>query len=128
MSEKGNDGPQGGPPGDLLILIEEEEHKFLKREGNNLVFDLYVSFIDAALGTSLEVPTIDGKVKIKLEPGTQGGKILRLRGKGIVDLDGYNKGDQLGSSESVGSASGRCRCEARSPVSASRVGKRKLQL
>ena len=95
MSGKGNDGPQGGPPGDLLILIEEEEHKFLKREGNNLVFDLYVSFIDAALGTSLEVPTIDGKVKIKLEPGTQGGKILRLRGKGIVDLDGYNKGDQL---------------------------------
>ncbi|MCZ6521753.1 MAG: molecular chaperone DnaJ [Bacteroidetes bacterium] len=95
MSGKGNDGPQEGPPGDLLILIEEEEHKFLKREGNNLVFDLYVSFIDAALGTSLEVPTIDGKVKIKLEPGTQGGKILRLRGKGIVDLDGYNKGDQL---------------------------------
>ncbi len=95
MSGKGNMGPGGGYPGDLLIIIEEKEHEFLKRDGNNLVYELHISFIDAALGTSLEVPTIDGKVKIKLDPGTQGGKILRLRGKGIRDIDGYGKGDQL---------------------------------
>ncbi len=95
MSGKGNEAPMGGVAGDLLILIEEKEHELLKRDGNNVIFDLYVNFIDAALGTSLEVPTINGKVKIKLEPGTQSGKILRLRGKGIKDLNGYGKGDQL---------------------------------
>ena len=95
MSGKGNDAPMGGVAGDLLILIEEVEHELLKRDGNNVIFDLYVNFVDAALGTSLEVPTIDGKVKIKLEPGTQSGKILRLRGKGIKDINGYGKGDQL---------------------------------
>ena len=95
MSGKGNEAPMGGVAGDLLILIEEKEHDLLKRDGNNIIFDLYVSFIDAALGTSVEVPTIDGRVKIKLEPGTQSGKILRLRGKGIKDLNGYGKGDQL---------------------------------
>ncbi len=95
MSGKGNEAPLGGIAGDLLILIEEKEDEVLKRDGNNIVYDLYVNFIDAVLGTSLEVPTIDGKVKIKLEPGTQSGKILRLRGKGIKDLNGYGKGDQL---------------------------------
>jgi molecular chaperone DnaJ len=95
MSGKGNVPVRGGVPGDLLIVIEEEEHELLKRDGNNVVFDLYINFVDAALGTSVEVPTIDGKVKIKLEPGTQSGKILRLRGKGIKDINGYNKGDQL---------------------------------
>ncbi len=95
MSGKGNEAPMGGVAGDLLILIEEKENELLKRDGNNVIFDLYVNFVDAALGTSLEVPTIDGKVKIKLEPGTQSGKILRLRGKGIKDLNGYGKGDQL---------------------------------
>lgn len=95
MSGKGNEAPGGGQAGDLLILIEEAEHDTLKREGNNIVFDLYVSFVDAALGTSIEVPTIDGKVRIKVEPGTQSGKILRLRGKGIADINGYGKGDQL---------------------------------
>ncbi len=95
MSGKGNVPLRGGVPGDLLIVIEEEEHELLKRDGNNVVYDLYVNFVDAALGTSLEVPTIDGKVKIKLEPGTQSGKILRLRGKGIKDINGYGKGDQL---------------------------------
>ncbi len=95
MSGKGNEAPMGGVAGDLLILIEEKEDNLLKRDGNNIIFDLYVNFVDAALGTSLEVPTIDGKVKIKLEPGTQSGKILRLRGKGIKDLNGYGKGDQL---------------------------------
>ena len=95
MSGKGNEAPMGGVAGDLLILIEEKEDELLKRDGNNIIFDLYVSFTDAALGTSREVPTIDGKVKIKLDQGTQSGKILRLRGKGIKDLNGYGKGDQL---------------------------------
>jgi molecular chaperone DnaJ len=95
MSGKGNEAPMGGVAGDLLILIEEKEDKLLKRDGNNVIYDLYVNFIDATLGTSLEVPTINGRVKIKLEPGTQSGKILRLRGKGIKDLNGYGKGDQL---------------------------------
>ena len=95
MSGKGNYGPNGGSPGDLLILIEEQQSDQLKREGNNIVYDLYLNFADAALGTSKEVPTIDGKVKIKIEPGTQGGRILRLRGKGIKDINGYGVGDQL---------------------------------
>lgn len=95
MSGKGNVPIRGGIPGDLLIVIEEEEHETLKRDGNNVVFDLYVNFVDAALGTTIEVPTIEGKVKIKIEPGTQSGKILRLRGKGIKEINGYNKGDQL---------------------------------
>ena len=82
-------------PGDLLILIEELEDGELQRDGNNVVLDLYLNFVDAALGTSLEVPTIDGKVKIKIDSGTQSGKILRLRGKGIKDINGYGKGDQL---------------------------------
>ncbi len=95
MSGKGNEAPGGGAAGDLLIVIVEKEHDQLKRDGNNIVYDLYVSFIEAALGSSVEVPTIDGKVKIKVEPGTQSGKILRLRGKGIRDINGYDRGDQL---------------------------------
>lgn len=95
MSGKGNEAPGGGISGDLLILIEEQEDKELKRDGNNLVYDLHISFIDAVLGTSVEVPSIGGKVRIKIEPGTQSGKILRLRGKGLKDINGYGAGDQL---------------------------------
>jgi molecular chaperone DnaJ len=95
MSGKGNEAPGGGVPGDLLILIEEAEDKELKRDGTNLVYDLHISFIDATLGTSVEVPSIGGKVRIKIEPGTQSGKILRLRGKGLKDINGYGTGDQL---------------------------------
>jgi molecular chaperone DnaJ len=95
MSGKGNEAPGGGLAGDLLILVEEQEDKNLKREGNNLIYDLYISFVDAAIGTSVEVPSVGGKVKIKIEPGTQSGKILRLRGKGLKDINGYNQGDQL---------------------------------
>jgi molecular chaperone DnaJ len=95
MSSKGNEAPGGGIPGDLLILIEEVEDKELKRDGNNLVYDLHITFIDAALGTNVEVPSIGGKVRIKIEPGTQSGKILRLRGKGLKDINGYGAGDQL---------------------------------
>ncbi|MGM0581380.1 MAG: molecular chaperone DnaJ [Bacteroidota bacterium] len=95
MSGKGNEAPMGGPAGDLIILIEEIEHDVLKRDGNNIIYDLYVNFVDAVLGTTVEVPTIDGKVKIKIETGTQSGKILRLRGKGVGDVNGYGRGDQL---------------------------------
>jgi len=95
MSSKGNVPPRGGVAGDLLIVIEEEAHELLHRDGNNVIFDLYVNFVDAALGTSVEVPTITGKAKISLEAGTQSGKILRLKGKGIKELNGYSIGDQL---------------------------------
>jgi molecular chaperone DnaJ len=95
MAGKGNDAPGGGTAGDLLILIEEQEDKQLKRDGNNLIYDLHISFVDAALGTSLEVPAVGGRVKIKIDPGTQSGKVLRLRGKGLKDLSGYETGDQL---------------------------------
>lgn len=95
MSGKGNVPARGGVAGDLLIVIEEEEDALLKRDGNNVVFDMHLSFIDAALGTSVEIPTIDGKARINIESGTQAGKILRLKGKGIKDLNGYGKGDQL---------------------------------
>ena len=94
MSSKGNEMP-GGIPGDLLIVIEEAEDGIFQREGNNVIYDLHISFIEAALGESVEVPTLDGKVKIKIDPGTQSGKMLRLKGKGINDINGYGRGDQL---------------------------------
>ncbi len=95
MSGKGNVPPRGGVAGDLLIVIEEEAHEVLHRDGNNVIYDLYISFVDAALGTSVQVPTIGGKAKISIDAGTQGGKILRLKGKGIKELNGYSIGDQL---------------------------------
>ena len=95
MAGKGNAAPNGGVPGDLIILIEELPHETLKREGNNIVYDLHVSIIDAALGFSAEVPTIDGKAKIKIEPGTQSGKLLRLKGKGIPEVNSYHRGDEI---------------------------------
>ncbi|MEM9417200.1 MAG: molecular chaperone DnaJ [Bacteroidota bacterium] len=95
MADKGHTPVRGGVPGDLLILIEEKEDELLKREENHVHYNLYVSFIDAVLGTEVEVPTITGKAKVKIPAGTQGGKILRLRGKGIKDVNGYGQGDQL---------------------------------
>lgn len=95
MAGKGNAAPNGGVPGDLIILVEEIAHESLKREGNNVVYDLHVSIPDAALGASVEVPTIDGKAKIKIEPGTQSGKLLRLKGKGIPEVNSYHRGDQI---------------------------------
>ena len=95
MSGKGNAAARGGIPGDLLILIEETEHPILRRDGNNLFADQYISVTDAALGTHIEVPTIEGKAKIKIEPGTQPGKVLRLRGKGLPTVNSYEKGDLL---------------------------------
>ncbi|MEQ8707233.1 MAG: molecular chaperone DnaJ [Phaeodactylibacter sp.] len=92
---KGNAGAKGGPAGDLLINIEEKPHDHLQRDGMNLVHELYLNFADAALGTSVEVPTIDGWVKIKVPAGTQSGKIFRLKGKGLPSVQSYGKGDQL---------------------------------
>lgn len=95
MRGHGNAGQKGGPSGDLLINIEEKKHSHLKRDGANLIYDLYLNFADAALGTSVEVPTIDGKVKIKVPGGTQSGKIFRLKGKGLPVVQNYQVGDQL---------------------------------
>lgn len=96
LGGKGNAGERGGSPGDLIILIEEEAHPQLQRDGLNVVFDLYVSFPDAVFGTQAEVPTIDGKAKIKIPTGTQSGKIFRLKGKGFPSVNNsYEKGDQL---------------------------------
>jgi molecular chaperone DnaJ len=95
VSGKGNDAPGNGVAGDLLVLIEEEDHAELKREGDNLHYDLYVGIPDAVLGISKEINTVTGKVRIKLEAGIQSGKILRLRGKGIPNVNGYSKGDLL---------------------------------
>ncbi len=95
MTGKGNESPGGGISGDLLILIEEKEDDNFKRDGNNVVYDLYINFVDAATGNELEVPTLNGKVKVKIPPGTQSGKIFRLRGKGIKDLNTSITGDQL---------------------------------
>jgi len=92
---KGNDAPGNGIPGDLLVAIETEDHETLKREGDNLHYDLYISFSEAVLGTSKEIDAVGGKVRIKLEPGIQSGKILRLRGKGISSINGYGSGDLL---------------------------------
>lgn len=92
---EGNAGPFGGIPGDLLVVIEEIEHETLKRNGQNLHYDLYLNFADAALGCNAEVPLITGRAKIKVEPGTQSGKIVRLRGKGLPSVQSYGTGDLL---------------------------------
>ena len=95
MRGKGNAGMNGGPNGDLLINIEEKSHDDFSRDGMNVIHDLFLNFADAALGTSIEVPTLSGLVKIKVPPGTQAGKIFRLRGKGLPSVQSYGKGDQL---------------------------------
>lgn len=95
ISGKGNAAPGGGIDGDLIILIEEEKHPELERQDQHVVYNLAISVVDAILGSSVEVPTIDGKAKISIEPGTQSGKVLRLRGKGFPQVNGYHTGDQL---------------------------------
>jgi len=95
VSGKGNAARRGGVNGDLIVIIDEEKHPDLIRDGNDLMYSLYLSIAEAALGTHIEIPTIEGKVKIKIDSGTQPGKILRLRGKGIPDVNGYGKGDLL---------------------------------
>ena len=96
VSNKGNDAPGNNSiPGDLIVAIEELEHEFLKREGENLHYDLYISFPEAVLGISKDIEAVNGKVRIKLEEGIQSGKILRLKGKGIPSINGYGNGDLL---------------------------------
>ncbi|HOA38022.1 MAG TPA: molecular chaperone DnaJ [Flavihumibacter sp.] len=95
VSGKGNAGERGGSAGDLIVLIEEEQHTQLQRDGLNVAYDLHITFPDAVFGTSVEVPTIDGRAKIKIPAGTQSGKIFRLKGKGFPAVNSYEKGDQL---------------------------------
>ncbi len=92
---KGHAGVKGGPPGDLIVNIIEETNDQLTRDGQNVIYELYLNFADAALGTSVEVPTIDGHVKFKIPAGTQSGKIFRLKGKGFPSVQSYGQGDQL---------------------------------
>ena len=95
MSGKGNAGAKGGPPGDLIITIEEAPHEEFTREGNNIMFELFVNIADAAIGAQVEVPTLDGRARIKVPAGTQSGKIFRLREKGLPALQSYHRGDLL---------------------------------
>ncbi len=95
VSGKGNEAPGDGIPGDILVVVQEMPHEKLKREGSNLHYDLYISIAEAALGTTKEIDTLTGKVRIKIDEGTQSGKVLRLRGKGVQSLDRYGKGDLL---------------------------------
>jgi molecular chaperone DnaJ len=93
VTGKGNAGPFGGVPGDLIVVIEEIPHEALRRDGENLHYEAFVNFVDAVLGDSIEVPTVSGKAKIKIDPGTQSGKMLRLRGKGLPILQRHGHGD-----------------------------------
>lgn len=92
---EGNVGRRGGPPGDILVVIEEEPHPYFTRNGDDVILDLLISFPEAALGTEITVPTLSGRAKLKIEPGTQSGRILRMRDKGIPHLNAYGRGDQL---------------------------------
>jgi molecular chaperone DnaJ len=95
MRGYGNAGLRGGESGDLLVQIEEEKHPHLVRESDNVLYELYINFADAALGTKVEVPTLTGKARFTVEPGTQSGKLVRLKGKGLPHLNAYGSGDQL---------------------------------
>ncbi|MDH4071007.1 MAG: molecular chaperone DnaJ, partial [Ignavibacteria bacterium] len=92
---EGNAGKRGGPAGDLIVLIEEEPHELFDRDGDDVVLDLLISYPEAALGADVEVPTLTGRAKLKIESGTQSGRILRMREKGIPHLNSYGNGDQL---------------------------------
>ena len=95
LGGKGNAARRGGVNGDLIVLVEEDEHPDLVRDGNDLLYNVFIGYPEAVLGETVEIPTIEGKVKVKIEAGTQPGKILRLRGKGLPDVNGYGKGDLL---------------------------------
>ena len=95
LGGKGNAARRGGVNGDLIVMIEEEEHPELMREGNDLLYNVFVGYPEVVLGNMIEIPTVEGKVKVKIDPGTQPGKILRLRGKGLPDVNGYGTGDLM---------------------------------
>ncbi len=92
---EGNAGLRGGQPGDILVVFQEQPHQYFVREGDNIIYDLFISFPDIVLGTDVEVPTLTGKAKLKIDPGTQHGKLLRMREKGIQHLNQHGSGDQL---------------------------------
>ena len=95
LRNEGDLGANGGPPGDLYVVISVKDHPIFKREGQDVICEIPISFPQAALGTELEVPTLEGKVNLKVPGGTQSGKIMKLSGKGIPSLQGYGRGDQL---------------------------------
>jgi molecular chaperone DnaJ len=95
VTGKGNAAARGGIPGDLIVLIEEEKHPYLIRDEHNLIYEKYISFPEASLGTNADIPTLDGKARIKIPAGTQGGKVFRLKGKGLPIINSYQKGDLL---------------------------------
>jgi molecular chaperone DnaJ len=92
---QGNIGRRNGPAGDLVVFIEEVPHEIFTREGSDIFLDLHIGIVDAILGTEVDVPTLSGKVKMKIEPGIQSGKLLRLRDKGLPNLNSYGRGDQI---------------------------------
>ena len=92
---QGNAGPNGGPDGDIKVFIEEIEHEFFERDGDDLIYHLQISFPQAALGDNVIVPTLNGKAKLTIPSGTEAGKVFRMKGKGIKHLNGYGIGDQL---------------------------------
>ncbi len=95
VSGQGNAAPRGGVPGDLIVLVEEVEHEIFERQDANLYYNAFITFADAALGASVEIPTLNGKVKIKIDAGTPSGRVVRLRGKGLPVVNGYGRGDLL---------------------------------
>ena len=95
MAGKGNAGAKGGGAGDLLITVEEVPHEEFTRDGSNIMYELFINIADASLGTKTEVPTLDGRARITIPPGTQSGKIFRLKDKGLPGLQSYQRGDQL---------------------------------
>ena len=95
MQGQGNAAPHGGIAGDLIVLIEELEHDTFERQDANLYYNAFITFSEAALGASVEIPTLTGKVKIKIDPGTPSGRVVRLRGKGLPVVNGYGRGDLL---------------------------------
>jgi molecular chaperone DnaJ len=95
LSNEGGQGLKGGGNGDLYVYISVREHPIFTREGNDVICDIPISFVQAAIGCELEIPTLDGKVAMKVPEGTQSGKVFRLRGKGVPVLQGYGRGDQL---------------------------------
>jgi molecular chaperone DnaJ len=95
LQGQGNAGQRGGPPGDLIVLIEEQPHQYFSRSGDDIIYDLNVSFPMAALGGEIEIPTLTGRAKLTIEPGTPPGRMLRMRGRGVQHLNGHGRGDQL---------------------------------
>jgi molecular chaperone DnaJ len=92
---QGDAGPHGGPAGDIIVFIEELEHEVLERQDDDIIYELPISIAQAALGDTVEIPTLDGRAKLKIPPGTQSGKVFRMRGKGIPHLQRNSAGDQL---------------------------------